>query len=72
MFSHLKDEPIDWEDIFEEMHHTKPEAVDKLKIEKQKKAVRDAVNSINARVREVAKTDCNLLQWELKTVKRLY
>lgn len=72
MFTHLKDEPVDWEDIFEEMTSTKAEAVDKVKIEKQKKAVRDGVNSINNRVKEVSNTDCNLLQWELKTVKRLY
>jgi hypothetical protein len=72
LFSQRKKEAIDWQDIYEEMTHSKSETTDKEKIQKQKRSVKDAVLAINKRIKEVSGTDCNLIQWETKCAKRLY
>ncbi len=72
LFSQRKSEPIDWQDVYDAMTRTKSETVDKGEIERQKKSVKDAVRSLNNRVKEVCNTDSELLHWETKTIKRNY
>lgn len=72
MFSVRKNEAIDWEEIYEEMSGLKCVDIDKGVIMKNQKSVKDAVRAVNNRVKEVMKTDSEVLCWEIKSVKRLY
>jgi hypothetical protein len=72
LFSQKKNEPVDWQEVYEAMTSTKSDTINKVEIEKQKKTVKDTVRAINQRIKEVGGVDTDLLKWDIKCVKRLY
>ncbi len=64
LYTRLKEEPIDWEILYEEITGSKVENV-----EKNKKKIRDAVDRLNTRVEALLGVE-RFVKWENKTARR--
>jgi hypothetical protein len=72
LFEYRKNEPIDWQIIYEAMNRTSSDTTDKEKIRAQQRSIKDAMRAVNKRVKEIAHTEDDLLEWNRKTVQRNY
>lgn len=70
MFSFRKEEPVDWSLVYQEMRERDPVDFKGEETAKAKKAVEDAMYSINRRVREIMKTEDDLFSSKNLAIRR--